>query len=250
MKLLVVALTLAAASPASAFHVAQQPSARSPSSTTLDMSSFHTTSDFNELSTDLRPDDILGALSTLEGPSICWGHFARLENKKETDIKEYDNFDWFLNAIDQAECTKILRGNGPFTVFAPTNSAMQKYDGVITEEIIKTHIIPQDLFTDELTGTFETLSGHTLTCKSQFRKLYVDEALIGQLDNHSGGTPYPTNVITENGIIHTINTILKPGWSPAVADSQAVQGLSLQSHLNQDVLRERGALPEDAKSKF
>ena len=55
------------------------------------MSSFHTTSDFNELSTDLRPDDILGALSTLEGPSICWGHFARLENKKETDIKEYDN---------------------------------------------------------------------------------------------------------------------------------------------------------------
>jgi hypothetical protein len=248
MKLSVVALSLAAAHTASAFHV-RQPSAP-VTSTSLGMSSHHQVKDFNELSQDLRPDDILGALGTLEGPSICYGWFARVENKRELDIKEYDNFDFFKAAIDQADCTKILRGNGPFTVFAPTNSAIENWDGVLTEEVIKTHIIPQDLFTDELKGTFETLSGHTVTCKSQFRKLYVDNALIGQLDNHSGGTPYPTNVICENGVIHTIKTVLTPDWTPAVADSQAVQGLSLQSHLNQEVLKERGALPEDAQSKF
>jgi len=214
------------------------------------MSSFHTTTDINELGTDLRPSDILGALGTIEGPSICYGHFARLDNKKETDIKEYDNFDFFKAAIDQADCTKLLRGNGPFTIFVPTNTAIQNWDGVLTEDVIKSHIIPQDLYSDELTGTFETLSGHTLTCKNQFRKLYVDAALIGQLDNHSGGTPYPTNVICENGVIHTINTVLTPGWTPAVADSQAVQGLSLQNLYNQDVLKDRGALPDSAKSKF
>ena len=120
----------------------------------------------------------------------------------------------------------------------------------MSEEVIKAHIIPQDLYSDELVGTFEAVAGNTLTCKSQFRKLYVNQALIGQLDNHSGGTPYPTNIICENGVIHTINTILTPDWEPAVADSQAVQGLSLQNLYNQDKLKERGALPEDAKSKF
>merc|ERR1712003_162346 len=98
-------------------------------------------------------------------------------------------------------------------------------------------------------GEIITLSGHKLTVKRQFRKIYVDEALIGQLDNHSGGTPYPTNVICSNGVIHAINTVLLPGWSRSEADSQGVQGLALQSHLKQDVLRDRGALPEDAKSQ-
>lgn len=212
------------------------------------MSSFHTNSDPHSLG-ESRGEDILGALGTMEGPSICYGHFAVLENKRELDIKEYDNFDFFKAAIDQADCTKILRGNGPFTVFALTNSAIQNFDGVLTDEVIKTHIIPQDLYTDELTGTFETLSGHTVTCRNEFRKIYVDEAMVGQLDNHTGGTPYPTNVVCENGVIHAVNTVLKPGWERCAMDSQGVQGLSLQSHLKQDVLKDRGALPEDASDK-
>ena len=238
----VVALNLAATQTATAFQLRTLQQHRS--STSLDMSSHHQVSDPNELGEDRRPEDILGALNTMEGPSISYGHFAALENKKPNEIKEYDNFDAFKAAVDQADCTKILRGNGPFTVFALTNSAIENFDGVLTEEVIKTHIIPQDLYSDELEGTFETLSGHVVTCKNQFRKTYVDEALIGQLDNHSGGTPYPTNVICENGIIHAVNTVLTPGWSRCEMDSQGVQGLSLQSHLNQDVLRERGAIPD------
>ena len=240
-----LALNLAATSTASAFTVPPQPQV---SSTSLDMSSFHLNSDPDSLSQQTG-EPILQALGTIEGPSICYGHFARLEHKRELDIKEYDNFDRFKAAIDQAGCTKLLRGDGPFTVFAPTNSAMEKFDGIIDEDVIKTHIVPQDLYSDELEGTFETLSGHVITCKKQFRKTYVDDALIGQLDNHTGGTPYPTNVICENGIIHTINTVLKPGWSRAAADSQGVQGLALSSHLNQDLLKQRGALPDSAKSK-
>ena len=245
MKLVaLVALNLAAT--ASAFSV--RPVKPLATSTALDMSSFHQVSDKNELGEN-RNEDILNALGTLEGPSICYGHFAALENKRELDIKEYDNFDMFKAAIDQADCTKLLRRNGPFTVFAPTNTAIEKYSGVLTEEVIKTHIIPQDLYSDELVGEFETLSGHKVVAKSQFRKIYVDSALIGQLDNHTGGTPYPTNVICNNGVIHAINTVLTPGWERTVADSQGVQGLSLQSHLNQNVLKGRGALPEDAKEK-
>jgi len=139
---------------------------------------------------------------------------------------------------------------GPFTVFAPTNSALAGFNGILSEEVIKTHIISQDLFSDELEGEHETLSGHKVTGKNQFRKIYVDEALIGQLDTHTGGTPFPTNVQCDNGVIHAINTVLTPGWSRCAMDSQGVQGLSLQSHFNQDVLKERGALPDDASSQY
>merc|ERR1712194_515477 len=176
------------------------------------------------------------------------GHFGRLEGKTELEIKEYDNFDSFKAAIDQIDLTQLLRGKGPFTVFAPTNSAIQAYRGVLSEEVIKTHIVTGDLFSDELEGEIETMSGHKLTCKKQFRKIYVDEAMVGQLDNHTGGTPYPTNIMCENGVIHCINTVLQPGWSRCDAESQGVQGLALSSHLNQDVLKDKGALPDDATS--
>jgi len=241
-----VALSLAAAPTASAFQVrAGQPQL---SSTSLGMSSFHTTTDASELS-EYRNEGILNALGSMEGPSICYGWFAALENKRELDIKEYDNFDNFKNAIAQADCTKLLQGNGPFTVFAPTNTAIENFDGVLTEEVIKCHIVEGDLYSDELTGEIETLSGHKLVGKSEFRKIYVDGAMIGQLDNHTGGTPYPTNVICDNGVIHAINIILTPEYKKTVADSQGVQGLSLQSHLKQDVLKDRGALPDEATDK-
>ena len=245
MKFLALSVALSlAVNTASAFQVGSvQPQ---PSSTSLHMSSHHQVSDANELGEE-RNEKILNALGYMEGPSISWGHYAALEGKKPTDIKEYDNFDFFKTAIDQAGCSKAFMGNGPFTVFAPTNTAIENFDGVLTEEVILTHIVPQDLYSDELVGEFETLSGHKITCKNEFRKIYVDHAIIGQLDNHSGGTPYPTNIVCTNGVIHAINTILQPGWTRAEMDSQGVQGLALQSHLNQKVLRERGALPEDAK---
>ena len=252
MKFYFVALTSLAAA-ASAIEVVrgvqmtQRPS--TTTTTSLGMSSHHIVNDFSELGEN-RNEDIMPALGSLEGPSFTYGHFAALEGKKPTDVKGYDIFDFFRDLLEQTDCAKLIKGNGPYTVLAPTNSAIEAYDGVFDEEVLKTHIIARDIYTDEFEdGELETLSGHKLTVKNQFRKLYVDEALIGQLDNHSGGTPYPTNVICNNGVIHTINTVLKPGWKRADAESQGVQGLALQSHLNQNVLKERGALPEDASEK-
>lgn len=242
--LAIVALNLAAT--ASAFHAVQPlpalHTATSTSTSSLDMSALGGLG-------ESRDADILSTLGSLEGPSICFGHFAVLDNKRELDIKEYDNFDAFKAAIDQADLTKLLRGKGPFTVLAPTNTAIVNFPGILSDEVLKYHILVGDIYSDEMEGTFETLSGHSVTCRREFRKTYLDDSMIGQLDNHTGGTKYPTDVICENGIIHTINVVLTPDWSPAAKDSQGVQGLSLQSHLNQDVLKDRGALPDSATSQ-
>lgn len=245
MKFQLLSFVALTATTTSAFQVPpQQPL----SQTSLGMSSYHTNSDPNALGENRGNEQILNALVTLEGPSMNYGHFGRLEGKTELEIKGYDNFDRFRDAINQVGVNKLLQGIGPFTVFAPTNSAIEAYQGVLSEEVLLTHIVSKDIFSDEMEGEIETMSGHKLTCKKQFRKIYCDEAMIGQLDNHTGGTPYPTNVMCENGVIHAINTVLQPGWSRCDAESQGVQGLSLQSHLNQDVLKGRGALPEDASS--
>lgn len=246
MKIFFSAIVLSLATTASAFQVRSVQPQSLTTSTSLDMSSHHLVTDPDQMGEN-RNEDILNALGYMEGPTYTYGHFAALEGKKPTDIKGTDNFDMFKAAIDQAGCSKYLMGNGPYTVFAPTNSAIEAFDGVLDEEVILTHIVGRDLFSDEFVdGELETLSGHTVSVRNQFRKKYVQEAIIGQLDNHSGGTPYPTNISCNNGVIHAINTVLKPGWSRAAMDSQGVQGLALQSHLNQSVLRERGALPDDA----
>ena len=245
MKLIFVMMNLVAT--ASAFQVVDQRRGSFGTSSALDMSSHHIVNDVNELGED-RDEDILQALGYMEGPSITYGHYAALEGKKPTDLKGYDNFDFFKDLVEQTDCAKYINGQGPYTVLAPTNSAIENFNGVFDEETIKTHFIEGDIYTDEFQdGELVTMSGHKLTVKNQFRKIYCDEALIGQLDNHSGGTPYPTNVICNNGVIHTINTVLTPGWTRADIESQGVQGLALQSHLNQKVLKDRGALPDDAK---
>ena len=245
MKLIFVMMNLVAT--ASAFQVVDQGRGSFGTSSALDMSSHHLVNDVNELGED-RDEDILQALGYMEGPSITYGHYAALEGKKPTDLKGYDNFDFFKDLVEQTDCAKYINGQGPYTVLAPTNSAIENFNGVFDEETIKTHFIEGDIYTDEFQdGELVTMSGHKLTVKNQFRKIYCDEALIGQLDNHSGGTPYPTNVICNNGVIHTINTVLTPGWTRADIESQGVQGLALQSHLNQKVLKDRGALPDDAK---
>ena len=124
MKLLVVALTLAA-QPASAFHVSSSPRHDLPSSTSWTCRP-STPPRPHELSTDLRPDDILGALSTLEGPVSAGATLRGWKTRRRRTLRSTITSTGSSTLLTKAECTKILRGNGTFTIFALTNSAMQK----------------------------------------------------------------------------------------------------------------------------
>ena len=44
-----------------------------------------------------------------------------------------------VELIAKAELTETLSGDGPFTVFAPTNDALQSYQGDLNEEFILNH---------------------------------------------------------------------------------------------------------------
>jgi hypothetical protein len=67
---------------------------------------------------------------------------------------------------------------------------------------------------DEFTGPLETLNGASILGRVEFRKILADDAFIGQKDNHTYGTKYPTDVICDNGVIHAIKHVLTPGYQP------------------------------------
>eukprot|EP00536_Pseudo-nitzschia_multiseries_P017103 jgi/Psemu1/314012/fgenesh1_kg.1381_\ len=163
--------------------------------------------------------DIWRTLGSLEGPSVCWGPEGVIIGHEEIDIKEYDNFDMFQAALRQSGLENKLKAIGPYTLLAPTNSAIQQYKGVLDEATLSYHVLLNDVYSDEFEGPLETLSGHILTGKSEFRKHYADDALIGHV-GQTYGTPYPIDVICDNGIIHAIPNVLTPGWDPAGAEDQ------------------------------
>jgi uncharacterized surface protein with fasciclin (FAS1) repeats len=173
-------------------------------------------------STALHAQDIMQTLSVLEGPSICWGPEGTLQGHRELAIKEYDGFTFLKAAIEQCGLKKTLQSIGPYTLLAPVDSACGAYYGQLDEEILKYHIILGDVYSDEMVGDLKTLHGDTISCRHEFRKNYADDALIGQADNHTGGSKYPTDVRCENGIIHAIHTVLVPGYKAAGAEDGPV----------------------------
>lgn len=158
-------------------------------------------------------DDLYGMVGSLEGPSIAWGYEGPKVGKEESEIKGYDSFDQFKSAIDQAGLKKILRGLGPYTLLAPTNAACFAFQGYMDEELLKYHIIlgehPSDSFSGG--GDLKTLNGESLTYTRKYRKDFLDGAIIGMI-GEIGQTPYPKNVVCENGMIHAIDRVLIPGY--------------------------------------
>jgi uncharacterized surface protein with fasciclin (FAS1) repeats len=163
--------------------------------------------------------NIVETLKTLQGPGICWGSEGVALGHEENDIKGYDNFDKLVGAVAAAGLADALSGPGPFTVFAPTNSA---FDGVpagaATADVLKYHVVPGKYTYAQITGDLKTLQGNSLTYSRKFRKTFVDDAIVGQEDNFGGGSKFPKDIVCDNGIIHAISMVLVPGFSKVGAE--------------------------------
>ncbi|MDC0886277.1 fasciclin domain-containing protein [Altererythrobacter sp.] len=137
-----------------------------------------------------------------------------------------DDFSTLVTAVTAAELGDTLSGEGPFTVFAPTNAAFAKLpEGTLETltapegkeqltSILTYHVVPGAVDAATLTnaietngGTYEitTVNGGTLTASMS------DGAVI--LTDAAGGTSTitATDVAASNGIVHVIDTVVMPG---------------------------------------
>ncbi|VEU41298.1 unnamed protein product [Pseudo-nitzschia multistriata] len=150
---------------------------------------------------------IFATLQTLEGPGQVWGADGIAVGKEESDLKGYDNFGLFCERLQSTGVADILNGPGPYTVFAPVDSAITTYEkmfGPFDADACKTHIVNGKIASSAVsTADLSNIGGTPLTYRRAVRKDFVNDAIIGE-KTFGQYSDYPVDVETSNGVIHAV----------------------------------------------
>ena len=123
-----------------------------------------------------------------------------------------------VQALTKANLAKTLQGDGPFTVFAPTNDAFAEFlmvngfkslDEVPTDvltQILLNHVVSGKVMSTDLkTGYVKTLATSSASGKNTM-SMYVDLTSGVKLNGVSSVTK--ADVVASNGVIHIVNSVI------------------------------------------
>ncbi|WP_298918708.1 fasciclin domain-containing protein [uncultured Algimonas sp.] len=154
---------------------------------------------------------VMGATET--GPNIV-----------ETAM-DVDALSTLVAAVKAAELVEALSGDGPFTVFAPTNDAFGALPAGTVEsllepankdklsKILTAHVVSGSLDAASVIALAEanggeaevtTLSGDTLIAYAEDGKVYVKD------ENGGKAMVATADVATSNGVVHVVDAVLLP----------------------------------------
>jgi uncharacterized surface protein with fasciclin (FAS1) repeats len=166
---------------------------------------------------------IFVALAALNAPAFAGGEACASSTAQKdivTTAVEAGQFKTLAAALGAAQLVDALKGEGPFTVFAPTDAAFAKLPkgtlesllapegkGKLTE-ILKYHVVAANLPSVALTKLpgAESLAGP---------RLMVDADEDGV--SISGARVVTADIACSNGVIHVIDTVLLPPMDDIVA---------------------------------
>ncbi|MEM1312033.1 MAG: fasciclin domain-containing protein [Patescibacteria group bacterium] len=114
-------------------------------------------------------------------------------------------------AVTAADLASTLSGTGPFTVFAPSNSAFEKL-GTTVDELLKPEnkTLLQDILKYHVvSGSVDAATALTLT---EANSLQGDKIMImndnGKVKLNNTSTVTTADVTSSNGVIHIIDTVI------------------------------------------
>ena len=121
-------------------------------------------------------------------------------------------FSTLVAAVKAAGLVETLKGDGPFTVFAPTNAAFEKLPEGTVESLLKPenkdkliavltyHVVPGKVMAKDVVGLSKakTVQGKELTI-TVGDNVMVDKSKVVK-----------TDIECSNGVIHVINAVLLP----------------------------------------
>ncbi|GAL01109.1 secreted and surface protein containing fasciclin-like repeats [Nonlabens ulvanivorans] len=134
-------------------------------------------------------------------------------------------FATLVAAVKAADLVETLQGDGPFTVFAPTNSAFDKLPKgtiatLLKEEnknkiasILAYHVIPGEWTAAKIIANIESNGGGFMATTVQGQPIYaslVDGKVVLQDANGGSSTITVTDIEATNGVIHAIDTVVLP----------------------------------------
>jgi uncharacterized surface protein with fasciclin (FAS1) repeats len=132
------------------------------------------------------------------------------------------SFNTLVTAVQAAGLVDTLKGEGPFTVFAPTDEAFAKIpkanleallaDKEALTAVLTYHVVPGRVTSKELVAarymTVKTVEGETVAIDARI-SVTVNNANVVKAD-----------IDASNGIIHVIDTVLMPTSMTSALDSK------------------------------
>ena len=138
------------------------------------------------------------------------GHHGMKKDIVDTAVAAGD-FSTLVTAVKAAGLVETLKGEGPFTVFAPTDAAFAKVPtdtlnalladkaalaNVLTYHVVAGNVMAADVV--KLTSAV-TVQGQAVSIEVKDGKVYVDGAQV-----------VATDIKASNGVIHVIDAVILP----------------------------------------
>ena len=122
-------------------------------------------------------------------------------------------FNTLVAAVEAADLVTTLKGDGPFTVFAPTDEAFAALPEGTVENLLK----PENK--DQLVAvlTYHVVSGKIMSSDIAGTATMVESVQGSELDVNAtdgvtvdGATVVTADIETDNGVIHVIDRVVLP----------------------------------------
>ena len=123
------------------------------------------------------------------------------------------SFSTLVTALEKTDLVSTLKGDGPFTVFAPTDEAFAELPAETLAELLRPenkdklasiltyHVVPGKVMSEEVVNMklAKTVNGKSLSIDADSSGVRIDNANISQAD-----------IVTSNGVIHIIDKVVLP----------------------------------------
>lgn len=124
-----------------------------------------------------------------------------------------EDFSTLVTALQAAGLDEVLQGEGPFTVFAPTNAAFAALPPGTVESLLEPgnreqlvailtyHVVPGSVYAADVVklDTATTVQGSDLQIDAGMGSVKVDDATV-----------IATDIEASNGVIHVIDAVILP----------------------------------------
>jgi uncharacterized surface protein with fasciclin (FAS1) repeats len=134
-------------------------------------------------------------------------------------------FTTLVAAVTAAELVDTLKGEGPFTVFAPTDDAFSALPAGTVDELLKPenkqkltdillyHVVSGSVMAADVTAltSAPTVLGKDVAVKVDMGSVYINEAKV-----------IITDIATSNGVIHVIDAVLLPPSDEAAMEKKTI----------------------------
>ena len=156
----------------------------------------------------------LMAVSLFVGLSTtCFAHCGTCDKTIVEVAAGNDDFGTLVTAVKAAGLVETLSGDGPFTVFAPTNAAFDKLPAGTLESLTKPenkdklvsiltyHVVP---------GAVKAKDVVKLTSAKTVEGSEVAIAVSGGAVKVDNANVVKTDIVCSNGVIHVIDAVILP----------------------------------------